>query len=1734
MDPLEAIVGVADLDAGEGATLVDQGAFDALADLAACFARLGAALRARLVDAASAGACSVAAGASALLEQQLRLVGSDAGEAVALEVELGRHRAALKGYLWLAHALTAAADDEAARGGAGGGGGGGAGGGGGGGAAPAAAASGAAAATAPPGTCRKHKATAGATAAAAPPAAWAAAWDGPCREATLRGALAALSLDLSALYRGLANAERPIALALDMALRAAESPEAMRAGGSGAAQQLLADDPADAHAAALLAAAAPTARAAVVRLLALGAARYGQSEYVARQLLARARRHDHVPALAAAAAAHAEASALNSSTLGVCLVAEFCRPSPRDYDGEAQRSAPGVKRAAELLVALAEAAPRTVANQMSVLQPYLACSAAATVRAAVVSAAGTALRRVYCPGAISAATAAGAARAHLRSKEHLLGLLRARVLDKAAYVRQRALRTWAGLVDSRCVPLSWWNALLAAAVGRLEDESRLVSRDALGLLCRMVHANPFGPALETARFEATLALYEAQVGEAEARSGGGGDGGGGGGGRGGGGGGGGGQGDAGRERGQEGGEGEEGGGDADEDRGGGEEEGGGAAWARGDVHVVREEEGEEEGEEGGNERAGEEGGGPRPMAADEPAAAADLPSDGDLQRLRHLVASLREAVAFCRALTAAMPRARSLLAQPSADSVQQAVVLLALCRRFRVPGAESALRAMWPLVFSREEGVRRAALDAWHDLYVLVPAADVEAALERMGGEGGAGDGGGGGRRGGGGGGSAASAATVAAQLQAANLMALTDGCTVGELDSLEAMLAQLACPPDGSPARLQARPLLLQVLAAAAAAKRALVGAAAAAAAAPPRGRGGTSSAAAGDGDAAPRQGRARDGADQVAALQQSRRQQLQQHEEEHEEEQEDPEQAPFLAAARRTLARAAVLTSLLAGARPAEVAPHAAVVADVGLARETGGRDPWVARHAALALARCAPAMLGPSPSSAAAGGGDGGGGASPAAAARRGACAALARFLLSAPPSAAAADDWPAAAEACLQALFALHTRPHALVSGLLAQMWRDCGLELAGQRAAEAAAAAQAEAEAGAEATATGGGGGGGGGGDKAQREMLQQRADAAMSAAAGAADPAALARAFFVLGQAALQQLLLAERAARAARARRAAEDKAALSRAQRAMDAAAAAQAGPPAAAPKRGGAKAASGGAKGTKKQQQEKEQKEKEEEEEDIGAQVLGVASAGSAADFDARVDAAAQLAEAQVLGGAWAPYPLVTSTTTTTTAAVGGGKTAPAPALLLGARACALSRYCHTRAMLSAPPALQQAALLALTQLMAADAAFCARHLPLAFTLLLRRLVPAGARCNLVVALADLAGRYPNLLEPWSASLFASLADGDGAVVRCALRALTHLALGGVVRPRGHVSRVAVLLVDADPEVRARAAAFFAGLASTASGGGGGRRPGAAAGAGSGGGGGGGAAGSAGASAATNPVYNLLPDILSSLCRDATFSEDKFATVMSLLLSYVKQDRQADSLRERLCARFDPAAAQASSGNGVSSGGGSSGGGGGGGPREWRMLAFCLASLGYSDRSARRMMDMLRCYRHALAEDAVFRVFATVCERAKKSAAAGALGGGGGGGKASAAAAGAGDAEGATGGAPDARERVAEYEAELLAARAQALEAREVEAACAREVVAAAAAAAAGGGAARRAAAAMAAAAVVESPSADGAEEADQTEAVMADQPPVRKEGAATGGGLINLMAATSVGGGDGGEV
>lgn len=236
-------------------------------------------------------------------------------------------------------------------------------------------------------------------------------------------------------------------------------------------------------------------------------------------------------------------------------------------------------------------------------------------------------------------------------------------------------------------------------------------------------------------------------------------------------------------------------------------------------------------------------------------------------------------------------------------------------------------------------------------------------------------------------------------------------GATLGELSALEAILARLAAPADRrlAPARLM-RPLLAVPMAE----YRRLIS-----------GAGGTSATngAGGGGDG---------GAAAAAA---------------------EEDAAAAAASERRATRLAFQLMALLAAASPEDAVAHLHAVATIGFSRRLA--DPAVQRHACAVLAAAAPALRTPAGArelAAAAGSAGGAGGAAGAVASGEAAREALlrdvyegiARVLLSDAAGAASDANWPAAAEAAVAALYALHPRPAALAGAVLERLARAAGL------------------------------------------------------------------------------------------------------------------------------------------------------------------------------------------------------------------------------------------------------------------------------------------------------------------------------------------------------------------------------------------------------------------------------------------------------------------------------------------------------------------------------------------------------------------------------------------------------------------------------------------------------------------------------------------------------------------
>ncbi len=73
---------------------------------------------------------------------------------------------------------------------------------------------------------------------------------------------------------------------------------------------------------------------------------------------------------------------------------------------------------------------------------------------------------------------------------------------------------------------------------------------------------------------------------------------------------------------------------------------------------------------------------------------------------------------------------------------------------------------------------------------------------------------------------------------------------------------------------------------------------------------------------------------------------------------------------------------------------------------------------------------------------------------------------------------------------------------------------------------------------------------------------------------------------------------------------------------------------------------------------------------------------------------------------------------------------------------------------------------------------------KHLQLLFTILQTAPEPF-IRSNIVISLGDLAFRFPNLIEPWTGSIYSRLKDKDTKVRKNTLMVLAHLILNDMIK-------------------------------------------------------------------------------------------------------------------------------------------------------------------------------------------------------------------------------------------------------------------------------------------------------------------------------------------------------------
>ncbi|KAL5743754.1 hypothetical protein ACOSQ2_026870 [Xanthoceras sorbifolium] len=298
---------------------------------------------------------------------------------------------------------------------------------------------------------------------------------------------------------------------------------------------------------------------------------------------------------------------------------------------------------------------------------------------------------------------------------------------------------------------------------------------------------------------------------------------------------------------------------------------------------------------------------------------------------------------------------------------------------------------------------------------------------------------------------------------------------------------------------------------------------------------------------------------------------------------------------------------------------------------------------------------------------------------------------------------------------------------------------------------------------------------------------------------------------------------------------------------------------------------------------------------------------AELGFAASEDAMLDSLSERAEKEIVSG-------------------GSGEKN-----LIGQSALFLSKLCRNFSLMHKYPELQASAMLALCRFMIIDANYCDANLQLLFTVV--ESAPSEiVRSNCTIALGDLAVRFPNLLEPWTENMYARLRDPSVSVRKNAVLVLSHLILNDMMKVKGYINEMAIRVEDDNERISNLAKLFFHELSKKGS----------------------------------NPIYNLLPDILGKLSNQ-NLKRESFCNIMQLLIGSIKKDKQMEALVEKLCNRF----------SGVTD------------IRQWEYISYCLSQLSFTEKGMRKLMESFKTYENALSEDFVMDHFRNIINKSKKFA-------------------------------------------------------------------------------------------------------------------------------------------------
>ena len=102
------------------------------------------------------------------------------------------------------------------------------------------------------------------------------------------------------------------------------------------------------------------------------------------------------------------------------------------------------------------------------------------------------------------------------------------------------------------------------------------------------------------------------------------------------------------------------------------------------------------------------------------------------------------------------------------------------------------------------------------------------------------------------------------------------------------------------------------------------------------------------------------------------------------------------------------------------------------------------------------------------------------------------------------------------------------------------------------------------------------------------------------------------------------------------------------------------------------------------------------------------------------------------------------------------------------------------------------------------MCVSSQICTQHIDLLFQLLHSN-IDFGVKANIIIAVGDLFNRFPNILNEKTKDIFTLLHDPQSHVRRQALMVITHLILNDMLKLKGEIVDICMLLEDEEQRIR-----------------------------------------------------------------------------------------------------------------------------------------------------------------------------------------------------------------------------------------------------------------------------------------------------------------------------------------